>query len=108
MPPSSMSQISPKLTAMPDVLQSGRPQPDASPGGTMRRVRKVLGIALIVVLVVAIVTPLAGWLFLRRSLPQTRGTDRVAGIGDPIQIVRDSYGVPYVYAATDHDAFFAL
>lgn len=74
----------------------------------MRRVWKALGIALIVVLVIALVTPLAGWLFLRRSLPQTRGVARVAGIAGPVQIIRDPHGVPYIYAATDHDAFFAL
>ena len=74
----------------------------------MRRVWKVLRVVLIVLLVIIIAAPLGGWLLLRRSLPRISGTDRVAGLNGPVQIVRDSHGIPYITAATDHDAFFAL
>ena len=39
----------------------------------MRRVWKILRVVLIVLLIVILITPLAGWLWLRRSLPQVNG-----------------------------------
>ena len=74
----------------------------------MRRVWKILRVVLIVLLIVILVTPLAGWLWLRRSLPQVNGKVTVAGLSGAVEIVRDRYGVPYIYGKTDHDAFFAL
>src|SRR5438552_12178809 len=42
-----------------------------------------------------------------RSAPgQLDGTLRVRGANAPIEILRDSSGVPHVRAATTHDAFF--
>jgi penicillin G amidase len=74
----------------------------------MRRVWKILRVVLIALLVIILVTPLVGWLWLRRSLPQVNGKDTVAGLSGAVEIVRDSHGIPYIYGKTDHDAFFAL
>src|ERR1051326_9165451 len=32
---------------------------------------------------------------------------RVAGLQEPIEILRDRWGVPHIYAANQHDLFFA-
>ncbi len=74
----------------------------------MHRVWKILRVVLIVLLIVILVTPLAGWLWLRRSLPQVNGKVTVAGLSGAVEIVRDRNGIPYIYGKTDHDAFFAL
>ena len=74
----------------------------------MHRVWKILRVVLIVLLIVILVTPLAGWLWLRRSLPQVNGKVTVAGLSGVVEIVRDRNGIPYIYGKTDHDAFFAL
>ena len=74
----------------------------------MRRVWKILSVVLVVVLIVILITPLAGWLCLRRSLPQVGGKVTVAGSSGAVEITRDRHGIPYIYAKTDHDAFFAL
>ena len=74
----------------------------------MRRVWKILRVVLIVLLIVILITPLAGWLWLRRSLPQVNGKVTVAGLSGAVEIVRDRNGIPYIYGKTDHDAFFAL
>ena len=45
---------------------------------------------------------------LRRSLPQTEGVLRVAGLDAPVEILRDAYGIPHIYARSADDAYFAL
>jgi penicillin amidase len=74
----------------------------------MRRIWKILSLVTVVVLVLILLTPVAGWLWLRRSLPQVNGKTAVAGLGAAVEVVRDRYGIPYIYGRTDHDAFFAL
>lgn len=41
----------------------------------------------------------------RRALPRP-GIRRVAGLDDEVEILRDRWGVPHVYARTEHDLFF--
>ncbi|MGH2689124.1 MAG: penicillin acylase family protein, partial [Actinomycetota bacterium] len=45
---------------------------------------------------------------LGRRLPTTTGALPVSGIHGPVMIRRDGYGVPYVRANTDADAWFGL
>ena len=39
--------------------------------------------------------------------PQTNGTFAVDGIAAPVRIVRDTWGVPHIYARSRDDLFFA-
>jgi penicillin amidase len=50
----------------------------------------------------------ATWAYLRQSLPRSEGELRLAGVSAPVDIVRDRYGVPHIYAASAEDASFAL
>ena len=71
----------------------------------MRRfLRKMLFIlALVVVLSVL------GFVWMsRRSFPQTKGTLTFQGLQAPVDIYRDEYGIPHIYASNPHDLFFAL
>src|SRR5688572_25661472 len=43
----------------------------------------------------------------REALPQVEGEVRLEGLREPVEIVRDRWGVPHVYAGNDHDLFFA-
>ncbi len=70
--------------------------------------RRVLFIILGLLLALLLIIPLGGYLFLRRSLPVTNGTVRLAGPQAPIDVVRDAHGVPYIYAQNDLDAYFGL
>jgi penicillin amidase len=70
----------------------------------MRKVFRLL--AFLAVLAAAIV--LLGYVYLRQSLPQLEGEIAVAGIGAPVEILRDRYGVPHIFAASERDAQFAL
>ena len=70
--------------------------------------RRTLGIILLIVLVLLVVIPLGGYFWLRTSLPMTAGTVHVAGLDGSVEIVRDQWGVPHIFASTDHDAMFGL
>lgn len=43
----------------------------------------------------------------RRSLPQVNGTLNVAGLNASVEILRDEWGVPHLYAENEDDLFFA-
>ena len=43
----------------------------------------------------------------RRAWPQTAGKIAVPGLSAPVQVIRDRWGVPSLYAANEHDLFFA-
>ena len=49
----------------------------------------------------------AFYVYVRQSLPQTRGDIHLAGLHAPIEILRDRYGIPHIFAATLEDASFA-
>ena len=73
----------------------------------MSRSIKILLVAIIVLAVVG-AAAWGGWRwFSRQALPRTSGTVRVAGLTQPVEIVRDQYGVPHIYADTTADLFFA-
>ncbi len=44
---------------------------------------------------------------LRRSMPRTRGTLRLPELSAPVEILRDQWGVPHIYAANTTDLFMA-
>ena len=41
------------------------------------------------------------------ALAQTGGDLIVAGLEQPVEVIRDRWGVPHIYARTEHDLFFA-
>ena len=43
----------------------------------------------------------------RRSFPKEKGIISVEGLIAPVEVVRDKYGVPHIYAQTVEDLFFA-
>ena len=69
---------------------------------------KWLGLGLVVSVVLIALVLVGGWLWLRGSLPQLDGEIVLAGPHAPIEILRDSYGVPHIYATEPHDAYFGL
>jgi penicillin amidase len=48
-----------------------------------------------------------GYWWLRRSLPVVQGSLRLPGLREPVQILRDRWGVPHIYAQNEHDLYFA-
>lgn len=67
------------------------------------RLRAVIAAAVIFVILTAsacVVLP-------RRAFPKVRGSVTVPGIAAPIEIVRDKFGVPHIYAQNAEDLYFA-
>ena len=68
------------------------------------RILKFVGICLLVLIVL-----LAGFLywFVTKPWPKTNGTLSVNGLQATVTVVRDSLGIPNIYAQNEHDLFFA-
>ena len=63
---------------------------------------------LILIAAVAAFAIFGGYFALRLSLPQTEGELRLRGIAAPVEILRDAYGIPHIFARSVEDAHFAL
>jgi len=63
---------------------------------------------LVVLLVVlGTATGAIAYAYLRRSLPPKRGTLRLKGLNAAVEVIRDRWGVPHVFAENVRDALFA-
>jgi penicillin amidase len=74
----------------------------------MKPALRILLWALAVLVAVVLVVAGGGYLWLRRSLPQTSGTVRVQGLAAPVAIVRDANGIPHISGQSEADALFGL
>ncbi len=70
----------------------------------LRRVLLVVGILLILLVVVGGV-----WItrLVQNPYPQTSGTLQLPGLQAEVTIYRDDLGIPHIYAANEHDLFYA-
>lgn len=58
-------------------------------------------------LTAAIAAPLAGLVYLwRRPLPVINGRLKLEGLHERVEILRDKWGIPHIYAQNDEDVFF--
>ena len=64
--------------------------------------------AIVGLLVLAVAAVVAALHLIMRSLPEYDATHEVAEIQQPVEIVRDRYNVPHIFAENDEDAFFGL
>lgn len=72
-----------------------------------RRWQRVL-VGAVVTLAVLIVAAGGGvYAVLRRSLPQTHGELKLAGLQAPVSVYRDERGVPHIVASNEHDLYMA-
>jgi penicillin amidase len=73
----------------------------------MKRLRRwLIGIGLVLLVVVVILAGVSAW-FVRRPWPQVSGTVEILGLFAPVEILRDRWGIPHIYAENDHDLLFA-
>ncbi len=63
----------------------------------------LLALILILILVLVILVPIN----VRRSFPYTDGDIQLSGLDGQVDIYRDEFGIPHIYASTTHDLFFA-
>jgi penicillin amidase len=64
--------------------------------------------ALLVLAAAAIIVGGAGYLWLRQSLPEIDGEAAAPGLAREVEVVRDRWGVPHVYAQSQAEAAYGL
>lgn len=70
----------------------------------MKRLIRIGLISLGILLVIAVAAIV---LMVRRPFPQTDGTINVTGLTAEVEILRDEFGIPHIYAQNQDDLFFA-
>jgi penicillin G amidase len=55
-----------------------------------------------------ILAVLAGYIYLRMSLPKINGSLAIPRLSESVEIIRDQHAVPHIYAKNEADAYFAL
>lgn len=73
----------------------------------LRFVSKLFVVLLVVVGIIAGVLAALRFLVVPRAFPQTEGTIQLTGLDAPVDIFRDSFGIPHIYASTEHDLLMA-
>lgn len=68
-----------------------------------------IGLAAVLVALVAliVVATVAVFTIIRRPFPKANGTLQVAGLNQEVEVIRDEFGVPHIYAQDERDLFFA-
>ncbi|MCX6035514.1 MAG: penicillin acylase family protein [Chloroflexi bacterium] len=60
-----------------------------------------------VVVILAILLSAFGVVTARRSFPKTDGEIKLSGLDGPVDVYRDTMGIPHIYASSLHDLFMA-
>src|SRR5687767_6458550 len=65
-------------------------------------------ISFIVILVLLISGGGLAFLYLQSTRPVYHGEIRTPGINEKTKVIFDNFGIPHIYAKSEHDAYFAL
>lgn len=72
-----------------------------------RGLTRFLGITALALAAIVLLGLAGGYTYARRSLPQTSGELRLAGLRAPVTVYRDARGVPHIEAENEHDLYMA-
>ncbi len=72
-----------------------------------QRKRKVVRVIALTLLTLVSLAVIYGVWFIRRPWPETSGALSAAGLRAPVEILRDRWGTPHIYAENTHDLFFS-
>lgn len=71
------------------------------------RLRRALLVSVGVILGLLLVIAVFGLITVRRSFPALSGRLQVSGLVEEVEVLRDAYGIPHIYAANEHDLAMA-
>ena len=74
----------------------------------MRRILKWFGIAAGGLVLLALLGLAGGYILLPNTVPSPSGTMAIAGLAQPVEVVRDREGVPHIFSKTIDDLYMAL
>jgi penicillin amidase len=69
------------------------------------KILRRIGIAVILVIILLVI---GIYIFVRSTLPDYEGSYSIAGIEGNIEVMRDTYGIPHIFAGTKNDLVFGL
>jgi penicillin amidase len=72
----------------------------------LRIISRIFMIAFILVAVLSLAASGSVYYLSHRAIPQTSGEIHAPGLDNPVDVYRDAYGIPQVYASNVHDLFF--
>ncbi|HWI66027.1 MAG TPA: penicillin acylase family protein [Symbiobacteriaceae bacterium] len=78
-----------------------------APAVVYRRQRRWLRFVALTAVVLVVLATVGVYAGARRSLPQITGTLSLAGLGAPVTVYRDQWGVPHIEAVSSHDLYMA-
>ena len=73
----------------------------------MNLIVKVVLAVLGLLLLLAMAAVVFGTVTVRRPFPDVDGSVTVAGLSDEVDVYRDEFGIPHIYAQNEEDMFFA-
>lgn len=73
----------------------------------MSRISRVIVIVFFVVVLIVVALSVALVVTVRGPFPDTEGTISPEGLEGEVDVFRDEYGVPHIFATNEHDLFFA-
>lgn len=73
----------------------------------MKILKRILTIFIALIVILAALAGGGFYYLSRQSFPQTNGGLQMAGLNGKVEIIRDKFGVPNIYADTPHDLFMA-
>ncbi len=73
----------------------------------MSRLSRILPIVALILLVVVLAAALFLWITVRRPFPKTSGAITLDGLQAEVNVLRDEFGVPHIYAQSREDLYFA-
>ena len=76
-------------------------------GSIKDRIVKAIAVGMGIVLLLVFSVFLAYRFTAIQSLPTTKGTLSVQGISEPVEIIRDDFGIPHIFASNEADLYFA-
>jgi penicillin amidase len=72
-----------------------------------RALARIVLALFIVVLVLAAAAAAVRFLAIPRAFPAVEGQIRLPGLDGPVDVYRDSFGIPHLFATTEHDLYMA-
>jgi len=70
-------------------------------------IKKILLAVLVLFSAFILISTLLSYRMLRKSMTKEKGEIALSGLKAPVHVYRDSYGVPHILAANDHDLYMA-
>ena len=74
----------------------------------MRRLARSIAVLLALLAVLSAVALASAYVYLRHSLPKVEGEVPAPGLKAAVEVLRDAYGIPHIFASNEADAAYAL